>query len=212
MSLEIADVTKLLLSLLIGGLIGAEREYNDKAAGFRTLTFICAGAAMFTIFSVKLGGEDNNSARIAAQIVSGIGFIGAGVIMREGERVTGITTAAMIWLVAALGMGVGSGSYLFSLFATGIILAVQIIFPSLERWIDRQRDTRAYELVCPLMPGLYQELDTLFKDSGLHVRSRKRFKADGNMICTWYTHGSPKAHMHLVEKLFEHPQVTRFKT
>jgi putative Mg2+ transporter-C (MgtC) family protein len=204
MTLELADVTKLLLSLLIGGMIGAEREYHDKAAGLRTLMFICAGAALFTLFSVKLGGDDNNAARIAAQIVSGIGFMGAGVIMRDDERITGITTAAMIWLVAALGMGVGSGYYVFSLCAAGTMLVAQFMFPTLEGWIDRLRNTRTYEVVCPLLPDLYAEVDALFTTSGLHVRSRQRLKADGDMVCIWHTHGSPKAHARLVDSLFAH--------
>lgn len=211
MTLELSDVTKLLLALLVGGLFGAEREYHDKVAGFRTLSFICVGATLFTIFSVKMGRVDNNTVRIAAQIVSGVGFLGAGVVMRDGGRVTGVTTAAMIWLVAALGMGIGGGYYLFSLFTTAIMLFVQMVFPVFERQIDRLRDARSYEVVCSLAPGLFEELEGLFTSSGLRIRSRRRFKADDEMITTWYVYGTPKDHARLVEKLFAHPQVTRFR-
>lgn len=211
MTLEQSDVTKLLLALLIGGLIGAEREYHDKVAGLRTLIFICVGATLFTIFSIKLGGVDNNTVRIAAQIVTGVGFLGAGVVMRDGGRVTGITTAAMIWMVAALGMGVGGGYYLFSLLATGVMLVVQFMFPTLEYRIDRLRDVRSYEVVCPLIPERYDELDRLFTASGLHVRERKRLKMDDEMICFWYASGTPGEHTQVMEKLFAHPDVKRFK-
>src|SRR3989449_10691224 len=104
------DLIKLLLALVLGGVIGWERELYDKPAGFRTNTLICVGSTLFTIFSLKIGiipGTD--SARIAAQIVSGIGFLGAGAIIRRGEAVLGLKTAATIWVVASLGVGNGGG-------------------------------------------------------------------------------------------------------
>jgi len=210
MTLELEDIIKVLFALFIGGVIGAEREYHDKAAGFRTLIFICVGAALFTIFSLDLGG-DNNGVRIAAQIVSGVGFLGAGVVMRDSGRVTGLTTAAMIWLVAALGMGVGGGYYLFSLFTTGIILIVLIVFPMLEGRIDRMRDVRSYEIFCPLIPDRFEEIESLFADCGLHVRDRKRLKADEEMICTWHVYGTPQEHALVMKKLCAHPHVRQFK-
>ncbi len=132
------DVIKLLLAVLVGGLVGAEREFRDKAAGFRTIILICVGAALFTMFSLKLGG-DMDPVRIAANIVSGVGFLGAGAIMRAGGRVLGITTASTIWLAAALGMGIGGGYYLLSGAAAGIILIVLWILPALERLIGNTR-------------------------------------------------------------------------
>ncbi|MCJ7512079.1 MAG: MgtC/SapB family protein [Anaerolineales bacterium] len=96
------DLLKLGLAVMAGGLIGIEREYRDKAAGLRTLIFICLGAALFTILSSRLAG-DNDPTRIAAGIVAGVGFLGAGVILREGGRVVGLTTAAAIWHTTALG-------------------------------------------------------------------------------------------------------------
>src|ERR1700743_1822320 len=103
-------ILKLLLAVLIGGVLGAEREYRSKSAGFRTLTMICLGATIFTIFSQIVGGAGNPD-RIASNIVTGIGFVGAGVVFKgDGTtRVNGITTAAMIWVTAALGMAIGAG-------------------------------------------------------------------------------------------------------
>ena len=107
MQLPTGIIEKLLLSILVGGAIGVEREYRSKSAGFRTLTLICLGSALFTIFS-ELIGVGNNPDRIASNIATGIGFVGAGVIFKGDFGVNGITTAAMIWVTAALGMGIGA--------------------------------------------------------------------------------------------------------
>src|SRR5215467_13337092 len=107
---------KLILSVIIGGIIGAEREYRSRSAGFRTLTLICLGATLFTIFSELIGAKSSPD-RIASNIVVGIGFVGAGVIFRGDSRVNGITTAAMIWVTAALGMAIGAGYTLVAIIA-----------------------------------------------------------------------------------------------
>ena len=210
MTLLPEDIIKLLLAILIGGLIGAEREFRDKAAGFRTIIFICVGATLFTIFSLKLGG-DKDPARIAANIVSGVGFLGAGAIFRGTERIVGLTTASTIWLAAALGMGIGGGHFLVSGFAAGIVLIVLWAFPRIEAWIDNLRHIRTYEVVCPIAPGSFEKLESLFTDCGLRVSSRKRIKSGEDMICTWHVYGSPKDHDRLVEKLFAHAEVKEFK-
>ncbi|MCX6025184.1 MAG: MgtC/SapB family protein, partial [Chloroflexi bacterium] len=106
MTLATEDIVKLLLAIFNGGLIGAEREFRDKAAGFGTLIFICVGATLFTMFSMR-SRPSGDPSRVAANIVSGIAFLGAGVILREGGRIMGLTTASTIWLAAALGMGLG---------------------------------------------------------------------------------------------------------
>jgi putative Mg2+ transporter-C (MgtC) family protein len=126
----------ILVAAAAGGLVGIEREYRDKSAGFRTMILIAIGSAMFTIFSDLLGSRDE-STRIAAAIVSGVGFLGAGVIIKNGATVGGLTTAASIWLVAALGMGAGVGEYEFVGAVTLLALIVLWALPPFERWIDR---------------------------------------------------------------------------
>jgi putative Mg2+ transporter-C (MgtC) family protein len=125
-----------MLAILIGGLVGAEREFREKAAGFRTIICICVGATLFTILSLKMGG-DKDPARIAANIVSGIGFLGAGAILRASGRITGLTTASTIWLAAALGMGIGGGYYVLSSMVAVAILIVLWIFPKFDGWIHQ---------------------------------------------------------------------------
>lgn len=136
MAFAAEDILKILLAVAVGGLIGFERELRDKDAGFRTLIFICLGATLFTILSMTLGGNQDPS-RIAAGIVTGVGFLGAGVIMRERGHVTGITTASTIWLTAALGMSIGAGRYALAGAVVGVALVVLVLFTRLERWMDR---------------------------------------------------------------------------
>ena len=102
------NIIRIGFAVLIGGIIGAEREFRDKAAGFRTIILITVGSALFTIFSASMDPGFTRT-RVAANIVTGIGFLGAGAIVREHGRIGGLTTAATIWLSAALGMGVGAG-------------------------------------------------------------------------------------------------------
>src|ERR1700752_2697526 len=102
------DIVKILLSFALGSLLGIEREYKKKPAGFRTLIMITVGATLFTILSNRIAA---NPDRIAANIITGIGFIGAGVIFKEGVKVSGMTTAATIWISAAIGMATGYGAF-----------------------------------------------------------------------------------------------------
>jgi len=206
------DVIKLLLAVLVGGLVGAEREFRVKAAGFRTIILICVGAGVFTMLSLKLGG-DMDPARIAANIVSGVGFLGAGAIMRAGGRVLGITTAATIWLAAALGMGIGGGYYLLSGAAAGIILLVLWVFPKLEQRIGniREREWRTYEVICPISHEKFLQLEAMFHQCGLRVKSGKRIKRGDEMVCTWEAFGPPKNHDRLMGMLFDDAEVREFR-
>jgi putative Mg2+ transporter-C (MgtC) family protein len=203
------DMLKILLAVLIGGVIGAEREYRAKTAGFRTMILICVGATLFTILSARLGGVDE-SARIAASVVTGVGFLGAGAILRGPERIVGLTTASTIWLAAALGMGVGSGEYILAGFAALSGFAVLWFFPRIESRIDNLTDARTYEVVCPISPELYEELEKAFRDCGLNMKQSKRIKSGDEMVCTWHAFGSPDSHDCLVKWLFGHPEVKSF--
>ena len=131
-------LTKLGLALLIGTIIGVEREYKNKSAGLRTLVLICLGSTLFTMLSTELGAA-NETGRIASNIVTGIGFLGAGAIMREGLNVSGLTTASSIWVTAALGMAVGAGEYYLSIFGALIVLAVLTLFTFIQPLIDRYK-------------------------------------------------------------------------
>jgi putative Mg2+ transporter-C (MgtC) family protein len=148
MSLIIGDLEKLAIAAALGGLIGLEREAKHRPAGLRTNLFICMGAAMFTLLSDQLASaHGGDHTRIAAQIIPGIGFIGAGsIIHARGDLVTGITSAASLFVVASVGMAVGGGLYLVAIFATLLIPGVLLLLGVLERWMNLKRMVYGYEV------------------------------------------------------------------
>jgi putative Mg2+ transporter-C (MgtC) family protein len=129
---------RLLLAAALGAAIGAEREYRHKPAGLRTNILIALGSALFTIVSFRMVGGGGSDDRIAAQIVSGIGFLGAGAIIRSGASVTGMTTAATIWVNAAIGMAAGAGESALAIAATVTTLTVLVLLPPFERFFERR--------------------------------------------------------------------------
>jgi putative Mg2+ transporter-C (MgtC) family protein len=140
---ELIDVVKTLLSLAAGMLLGLERELKDKAAGLKTISIICLGATLFSIISFKIGGVEDT--RIASYIVSGVGFIGAGVIFKDGLNVSGLTTAGIIWLAAAIGTSIGFGE--FYLAATFLVASLLLIYssPYINKLLKSKKQTRQLE-------------------------------------------------------------------
>ena len=126
-------ILRLALAAALGGVIGLEREYHHKPAGLRTNMLIALGSALFSILSVELGAGAGSPDRIAAQVVTGIGFLGAGAILRSGENIHGLTTAATIWVNAAIGMAAGLGLYVVAAAAAALTLIVLAILPFIER-------------------------------------------------------------------------------
>ena len=137
-------ISRLLLAALLGAAVGLERELRQKSAGLRTNTLIAVGSALFTAVSIELaeGTAAADRTRIAAQIVTGIGFLGAGAIMRTGSGISGLTTAATVWVNAAIGMAAGAGEYHLALMATGVTLVVLLALSPIEAWIDRRLPSR----------------------------------------------------------------------
>jgi putative Mg2+ transporter-C (MgtC) family protein len=211
MTLLPEDALQLILAVLIGGLIGAEREYRDKAAGFRTIMLICVGATIFSNFSLRLGGAVEPT-RIAASVVSGVGFLGAGAILRGSGHVTGLTTASTIWLAAALGMGIGGGQYAVSLAATAAVLIVLSVFPRIEIWIDNLTHARTYEVVCPANDETLSKIESMFRANGLRVVRTGHAKSGDQLTCKWEVQGKPKEHDQLIGKLLAHTDVQEFRT
>jgi putative Mg2+ transporter-C (MgtC) family protein len=194
MDLLTENLIRVGFAVLIGGLIGAEREFRDKAAGFRTIILITVGSALFTIFSTSLDPGFTRT-RIAANIVTGIGFLGAGAIVREHGRIGGLTTAATIWLAAALGMGIGAGELLFVAASTLIVIIVLLVFPRLEIWIDHIRESRTYKIV--VSTANVEKIDKIHEALTAHqltVYEHHQSKSGNTIVGTWNTIGSPKQH------------------
>jgi putative Mg2+ transporter-C (MgtC) family protein len=128
MATEVEIILRLLLAAALGAIIGYQRERSKKPAGLRTHVLICIGAALFTVASIYGFGAAGDAARVAAGVVAGVGFLGAGAIIRGGEGiVAGLTTAATIWSVAGIGLAAGAGLYLASAVATALVLIVLLI-------------------------------------------------------------------------------------
>jgi len=181
------EILKIFLSVLCGSILGLEREIRGKSAGFRTLALICFGSTIFTICSYLLGVEDNRD-RIAANIITGVGFLGAGVIFRNNFSVSGITTAASIWIAAALGMFIGIGEF----FLTGIslILAIFILFVMdyIQFWIDDRFQHRDYRLVFKDKAAL-EPLRTQIKGLKLQARFIRTSRSDEQVIVEFQASG-----------------------
>lgn len=203
------DLFKIVLAVLVGGLIGLERELRDKAAGFRTMIFISIGAAMFMIFSAKFA-LDKDPTRIAAGVVTGIGFIGAGVIMRESGKITGLTTAATIWMTAALGMGIGGGQYILSGVATLLALVVLWLFPGFEHWLTGLHDEHSYRIVYLPEAGLPVGFEDAPKRLGFKLIDQKVSKSSGRIVYEWRVSGSRAAHEALRKHLQDDRHVITF--
>lgn len=203
-------ILKLVLSLIVGGVIGAERELRSKSAGFRTLMLICMGATMFTIFSQVIG-EVYAPERIASNIVVGIGFLGAGVIFRGNNRVNGITTAASIWVTAALGMGIGCGYYLASVVGCFLVIVILYVFSGIDQYvIDRINQVRNYKIKYPYEEHNENKYEQLFRQCHLRIKERTNSKK-GNMITsTWIAQGKEKNHHRFIKQVLKDGGVQEF--
>lgn len=177
-----SSITRLLLAAVLGGIIGLEREFKHRAAGLRTNMFICFGAAMFTLLSERLAGVPSDAARIAAQIIPGIGFIGAGSIIHTRGMTSGLTTAATIFVVASVGMAAGGGLYLTAVFATALVLGSLFFLGYAEENFNVKLLMTSYEVTGASVEEISQEVNRILEthhrmmqnvlsgNTGQHVR------------------------------------------
>lgn len=201
------DILRLVAALIIGGIIGAEREYSGKAAGFRTMIMICVGSALFTMVSGRIGGSGD---RIAANIVNGIGFLGAGIIFREDNRVKGLTTAATVWAVSALGMCLGSGQYDIALIGFTFIIGSLLLLTGFSRRINRINQTRDYKIVTSFRNKTLNQYEKLFEECGLAPTRNRQQRIGNQIIGQWRVDGSEKNHEKCIKRLLNDPEVKEF--
>ena len=198
--LELTMVLRLIVAAVLGGIVGMERGSGDRPAGFRTHILVCVGSALFMLVSIY-GFDDiapvtttleddigtrRDTARIAAQVVSGIGFLGAGTILHEGLTIKGLTTAASLWIVSAIGLAVGSGMYLLSTVATMLTL---VTFRTWEkRFAGTRSDRRFIRVVTRNTPGIITEITAFLSDCGIKVKTLnvKTDNKNGNIILELY--------------------------
>jgi putative Mg2+ transporter-C (MgtC) family protein len=175
-----STLARLLLAGLLGGIVGLERQVRHKPAGLRTNMFICFGAAMFTVLSKQLAGVESDSARIAAQIIPGIGFIGAGSILHAKTSVTGLTTAATLFVVASIGMAAGGGLYLTACFATLIILFALVLLGRMESTFSLKAFVTTYEVTGRNIDAMLREVNRILDAEQLNMHSVHIAEADPN--------------------------------
>jgi putative Mg2+ transporter-C (MgtC) family protein len=203
------EVNKFLLAILLCGLIGAEREYRSKSAGLKTMIMIGLGSALFTVLSTKIGGQTPD--RIASNIVTGIGFLGAGVIFKEENRVKGLTTACVIWIVAAIGMAVGSGYFIQAIGVTGVVLISLLAFPYVETIADRRFTKRTYRIVKAYHNQDLDHYEQIFAQHKLKAIRSKHKLANGVITGTWDAIGSPAKHQQFVESMLRDESIIEFE-
>jgi putative Mg2+ transporter-C (MgtC) family protein len=176
-----AAFVRLFLAALAGGLIGLEREMRRQTAGLRTHILISIGAALLTLLSIwmsqSFGLDRTDPTRIAAQIVSGIGFLGAGAIMKIGNNTKGLTTAASIWTVAALGMAIGGGMWLPALGALALILATLVLLEPVERRYFPPQRIKLFQIWYDESVADRKKIDLALKAHGIRVQSIDAFQS-----------------------------------
>lgn len=180
-------IFKLTLAGVLGGLIGLERESLSRPAGLRTYTLVCIGSALAMIVSIDMYAQyyqtvNADPGRIAAQVISGIGFLGAGTIMREGASVQGLTTAAGLWVVACIGLAVGSGLYIPAIATTVLILFVLIYFIKFEARFTGSREFKGLVLLVEDRPGQVGAIGSILGDLCVLIKNIQLTPADDDYL------------------------------
>ncbi|WP_254169257.1 MgtC/SapB family protein [Chryseosolibacter histidini] len=185
-------MTKLIISIVIGIIIGGEREYRNKSAGLRTIILICLGSTLFTILSSKIG-DAMGASRVAANIVTGIGFLGAGAIMREGLTISGLTTASTIWVAAALGMAVGAGEYALAFYSMALTFIVLTGFGYLQQFFFRVLNrTIELHLTLEYSNNKIELIEDQMRTLTLKYYRKKEFRKDNRALYQYDVVGKEK--------------------
>lgn len=202
------ELVLILISVILGLFIGTEREYRNKSAGLRTFILVCFGSCLFTILSVKIGIHDPD--RLAANIITGIGFLGAGVIFKGDNKIDGITTATTIWATASIGMAVGAGYVYLSLTGTVLVLLILSTLSYLQNFIDNNHKIREYKIVV----NTFEEVDyfeNTFKDFDLSFFVVRQKFTQENIATTWMLTGKHTSHNLFIQHLRRNKKVNSYE-
>jgi len=216
---NIIDIFKLELMLqlglatLLGGAIGLERELGGKPAGLRTNILICLGSVLYTHISIAMMGADSpDPTRVAAQVVTGVGFIGAGTILHARGAIVGLTSAATIWVVAAIGVTLGSGFYLEGVGTTVIVLAVLAGLGRVEKLVERQSLRRTITVHARQGPAVLEDLESLVRRAGLEVTGVASRQENVDLVIDFDIRGSKRLHDQVMITLLHHDHVRTVST
>lgn len=215
---QIVDIFKLELMLqlglatLLGGAIGLERELGGKPAGLRTNILICLGSVLYTHLSIAMVGGTADPTRVAGQIVTGVGFIGAGTILHARGAVVGLTSAATIWVVAAIGVALGSGFYLEGVGTTVVVLAVLAGLGRMEKLVERQSMRRTVTIHARPGPTVLEDLEGLVRRAGLELTSVSSRQENVDLVIEFAIQGSKRLHDQVMITLLHHNYVRTVST
>ncbi|SDC32735.1 MgtC/SapB family protein [Niabella drilacis] len=202
------QLVMICVSILIGTIIGAEREYKNKSAGLRTFILVSFGSCIFTILSIRIG--VSNPDRLAANIITGIGFLGAGVIFKDSTKIEGITTATTIWATASLGMSAGAGHIYLALLGTGVVIIILKSLMPLQKLIDSHHKIREYKITTATITE-FERCMTLFHEYHLKSLLINEQKSPEGFSRTWQVTGTLKNHDLLVSRLVQDPGILSYQ-
>jgi putative Mg2+ transporter-C (MgtC) family protein len=203
-------ILRLVLSAIAGAIIGAEREYRNKSAGFRTLILISIGSCLFTIASMLI--EEESKDRIASNIVTGIGFVGAGVIFKSETGVKGLTTAATVWVTAAIGMSIAGGFYVASAVAAGLVMIVLYLFSFVGRRLETMNLQLVYKISFVKGHAADKQYEEFMESNKMSFTCARRARSGENLQFLYNVKGSQDRHNKLLAKLTNDPNVTEFES
>lgn len=203
------DLIKILVSMVAGSVIGAEREYKSKNAGFRTITLVTIGATLFTLLSKEISlGKDFH---VVGNIVVGVGFLGAGAIFKEGSSVTGLTTAATIWVSAAIGMAIGIGEYMFAFMTLIAVLIILLGFSGIQAVIDSRNAEKYYKISVKNHHVYSVYIKNMIKECQLKSKQIKMGKIDNTFYYTFKISGANHKHERFLSLLSSSDEILSFE-
>jgi len=208
-------MVRLTLAAVLGGIIGLERAIKRRPAGLRTNMFICFGSAMFTVLSNDLAAEwgIGDHTRIAAQIIPGIGFIGAGSILHAKGSISGLTTAATLFVVASVGMACGGGQYLLAIFATMLLYLALSVLGLLERRFNLKPLMMNYTIVSDKSADdLVSEVNSVLEEQGKEMQGMRLSRASGKERLVFSVDGTRSEHKELVSRLRQSDDLRNLET
>jgi putative Mg2+ transporter-C (MgtC) family protein len=210
--LRLALVAQVGLATVLGGAIGLERELGGKPAGLRTNILICIGSVLYTHLSIAMVGGATDPTRVAGQIVTGVGFIGAGTILHARGAVVGLTSAATIWVVAAIGVALGSGYYLEGIATTLVVLVVLAGLGRVEKLVERQAMRSTISIHARPGPTVLEDLEGLVRRAGLDILSVSSRQENVDLVIDLDIRGSKRLHDQVMITLLHHDHVLTIST
>jgi putative Mg2+ transporter-C (MgtC) family protein len=203
---------QLGLATLLGGAIGLERELGGKPAGLRTNILICMGSALYTQLSISMVHGAADATRVAGQIVTGVGFIGAGTILHARGAVVGLTSAATIWVVAAIGVALGSGHYPEALLTTLMVLVVLQGLGRIEIFVERQSTRTHLTIHARPEASAVEEIETLVRRTGLQIATQESRRENVDLVIELDLAGPKRLHDQALIAVLHHPMVRSVST